>query len=292
MKHTSGFFICLPCVEVSKKWLLFAFTAVNLLFLCVACDSIQNYEETTGPLFSGNYAESPLESGNLKVITWNIKFAEEVNTAVAELQEVRELQDADFLLLQEMDETAVDEIAKTLKYNYVYYPASVHNQNDKNFGNAILAKWPLSDPQKILLPHENPTNEQTRIAVKATAVINEQAIDIYSVHTETVWLSPEKRDEQIDAVVAEIDPEAEIVIVGGDFNTTREAEVTAVADRFAGIEMERFSAGADPTVTKFGLDFTADHVFARGVSLIENGVWQQTEASDHFPVWVELALVE
>lgn len=290
MRHNRGRLICLSRVQDGKKWLLAALTAVILLVFGAACDGTQNYEETTGPLFTGNYAEPPPEGdGHLKVITWNIKFAEAVDTAVAELKTVSELQDADVLLLQEMDETAVDEIAKTLKYNYVYYPASVHSQTDKNFGNAILARGPLSAPQKILLPHENPTNEQTRIAVKATAVINQQTIDLVSVHTETVWLSPEKRNEQIDAIVAEINPEAAIVIVGGDFNTTREAEVTAVSDRFAEIDMERASAGTEPTVTKFGLDFTADHIFARGVSLIENGVWQQTEASDHYPVWVELA---
>jgi endonuclease/exonuclease/phosphatase family metal-dependent hydrolase len=271
---------------------LIGLTAV-FLYLLVACAGIENYEESDGPLFDGEYAETPVvDDGVIKLISWNIKFGEEVETAIAELQETAELQNADFILLQEMDETAVADIAQALNYNYIYYPASVHNQHDKNFGNAILSQWPLSDPQKILLPHENPKNEQTRNAVKATAVIGEHEIDVISVHTETAWLSAEKRNEQIDALVAAIDPEAEMVIVGGDFNTIRQAEVTAVADRFAEVGMTQLSAGAEPTVMKLGLKFSPDHVFARGLSLIENGVWQETEASDHFPVWLEMSLAK
>lgn len=274
--------------RVKVVWGLLCISLGVFLF---GCDGIQNYEDADGPLFSGNYAQAePAFDGEIKVITWNIKFAEEVEQAITELQTEPALQGADILLLQEMDETAVADISESLGYNYVYYPASLHNQNDKNFGNAILSVWPLSNPQKIILPHENPTNEQTRIAVKATAVINGQEVQLYSVHTETIWLREEKRNEQIDALVAEIDPDAEIVIVGGDFNTARAREVTAVADRFAEVEMDRVSEGAVPTVIKAGLEFTADHIFARGAALIDNGVWQETEASDHFPVWVNLAL--
>jgi len=266
-------------------------TAVVFLLFLFSRDELQNYEAVDGPLFIANYVETPPAfTGEIKVISWNIKFAEKMDQAISELQSITALQAADVLLLQEMDETAVDDIAQTLGYNHVYFPASVHNQTGRNFGNAILSVWPLTNPKKILLPHENPTNQQTRNAVQATAVIAGQDVQLVSVHTETIWLSDEKRKEQVDALVAAIEPDAEIVIVGGDFNTVSEGEVTAVADRFTEIGMDHVSAGAEPTVIKAGLAITADHVFARGVTLIENGVWLETEASDHFPVWVHLTL--
>ena len=131
--------------------------------------TMANYDEPDGPRFAGQFAPEPPEfDGSLKVITWNIRFAEDAQTAVTELQSIPELQDADILLLQEMDEKGVDGIARELGYNYVYYPASVHSHHNHNFGNAILAKWSITDDAKILLPQANPSNEQRRNAVRGT----------------------------------------------------------------------------------------------------------------------------
>lgn len=269
------------------------FWLIWLVLLLVGCQAAENYPSPDSPLFTGSYATPPANTelasdAELRVITWNIQFAEKIDQAIAEFQEVAGLQDADILLLQEMDETAVEQIAQTLGYNYVYFPASVHPQNDKNFGNAILAKWPISDPAKLLLPYENPTNQQMRIATRAVVTIGEREVLVYSVHTETIWLDEGKRLEQVETIVNDIDDGVDWVIVGGDFNTTSEAEVTAVTDLFADIELERVSTDAEPTVEKAGLGFTADHIFARGFIVQDNGVWVETAASDHFPVWVEL----
>ena len=126
-----------------------------MLFFSVACQSIENYETEDSPVFTGEYSESPPPfDGTLKVISWNIRFAEQIDAAIEELQTVPELQDADILLLQEMDETGVEAMARALGMNYVYFPASVHTHHDKNFGNAVLSIWPLSDPAKLLLPHK------------------------------------------------------------------------------------------------------------------------------------------
>ena len=48
--------------------------------------------------------------------------------------------------------------------------------------------------------------------------------------------------------------------------------------------------GAGPTVSKFGLQpSAADHIFARGLTVLGLGRVDSITASDHFPVWVELA---
>jgi len=264
---------------------------VSILWTLAACQSITNYNAPEGPLFTGNYADTPSEvPDEIKVITWNIKFSEKIDAAIAELSEVKALQNADIILLQEMEETGVDAIAQALQYNYIYFPASVHSHHDKNFGNAILSKWPLSDPVKLQLPHENPKNKQTRIATRALVTIDDKQIPIYSVHTETLWLSGSKRSEQLDTLAADIGEDTPYVVIGGDFNTLTDSGVEQLTERFAQANLERVSAGAEPTFSAGGLDFTSDHIFARGMTPTENGVWPDTQASDHFPVWGTVSL--
>jgi endonuclease/exonuclease/phosphatase family metal-dependent hydrolase len=263
---------------------------IAIFWTLTACQSITNYNQTEGPLFTGTYTNTPAEvPAEIKIITWNIKFSEHIDTAIAELSKVKELQHADIILLQEMDETGVEAIARALQYNYVYYPASIHSHHDKNFGNTILSKWPLSDPVKLQLPHENPKNKQTRIATRAVVTIGDKQIPVYSVHTETLWLSGSKRSEQLDTLTTDIGENTPYVIIGGDFNTLTDDGAESLTERFAQAKLERVSAGAEPTFSAGGIEFTSDHIFSRGMAPIENGVWPDTQASDHFPVWVILA---
>jgi len=264
-------------------------SVISILWALTACRTMTNFTEPEGPLFTGVYADTPSEvPDEIKVITWNIKFSEKIDTAIAELREAVELQNADIILLQEMDETGVDAIARALQYNYAYFPASVHSHHNRNFGNAILSKWSLSDPVKLQLPHENPKNKQRRIATRAVAAMGDTQIPVYSVHTETGWLSEPKRIEQLDTLTADIGENSPLVIIGGDFNTLTGNSVKGVTERFEQANLERVSAGAEPTFSSTGLNFTSDHIFTKGMTAIKNGVWSDTQASDHFPVWVTL----
>lgn len=264
---------------------------IIVLLLLVACRPIPNYDDPDGPLFVGNYADRSFDfEGTVKVITWNIKFSEEIDTAIAELKNVEDLQGADIILLQEMDEAGVESIAQSLNYNYVYFPASIHTHHDKNFGNAILAKWPLSDPTKLILPHANPKNRQTRIVVRAIVTVADTEVTAYSVHSETNWLSSQKRNEQLGAMLDNINQDSNYVIAGGDFNTFSSNSISEFEKRFEQLGLERVSAGTGPTFEYGAVVFTPDHVFAKNLSAIEAGVWSETQASDHFPVWVDLRL--
>lgn len=270
-------------------------TAVLILILLVGREvrTMVNYDQPDGPRFAAEFAPpSPEFEGTLKVITWNIRFGENVETAVAELQTNPALQDADILFLQEMDEQGVAEMARELSYNYVYYPASVHSHHQRNFGNAILAKWPITDDKKLLLPYENPSNRQRRNAVVGTVTIDGQAVRLYAVHTETAWLTQGQRDGQAKVLAADIAPlpEAGLVIIGGDFNTVTAADVAELDTILAQAGLERVSAGAGATVTVAGQDFAADHLFARGFTAKDNGVVITNGISDHAPLWVEMEI--
>ena len=280
---------------LTRKHILI-FLAITLVivagvFLGREVRTMANFAEPEGPRFAGEFApEPPVFDGTLKVITWNIRFAENVERAVSEFQSIPDLQDADILLLQEMDEQGVDKIARELGYNYVYYPASIHSHHNRNFGNAILAKWPITADKKLLLPHKNPSNEQRRNAVRGTVTIDGRDVLVYAVHTETYWLSQSRRNEQAEAIADDIlaEPEADWVIVGGDFNSVTDPDVGELDAIFAQAGLERVSAGAGPSVVVAGVGIEADHLFARGFRTKDNGVYPDTAASDHFPVWAVL----
>ncbi len=49
-----------------------------------ASRSVANYTNPDGPKFEGSYAsEEPSFDGQLKAVTWNIAFAEEIDQAIA-----------------------------------------------------------------------------------------------------------------------------------------------------------------------------------------------------------------
>jgi endonuclease/exonuclease/phosphatase family metal-dependent hydrolase len=226
-------------------------------------------------------------------VTLNVKFGERVDIAVDELLENEELCDADIILLQEMDGAGVERIARQLQYNYIYCPASVHKKHNKDFGNAILSIWPVKSAAKIILPYQHTLSGQRRNAVFATIEVTKFEIIAGSVHTETPWLSLDRRIAQADSIVKSIPSDAKYVLVGGDFNTSTQFSVTETEKVFARLGMIRASKGVGATATFPPFDkpqFELDHIFSRGMQVVKHGKLQSSSVSDHLPVWVTLRL--
>jgi len=265
-----------------------------VLLSIVSCTVTKNYRNPEKPEFSGNFAtETPDFDGSIKVVTFNIKLSEEIHEAIDDLGGTPELLDADIILLQEMAEDGVAEIAQKLKYNFVYYPASIHYKHGKNYGNAILSKWPIKDYRKIILPYEHPMNKQIRIAALATIVVEEFEILTYSVHTEMFWLGGKKKLDQVDSILRSVADHFEFVVVGGDFNTNTGNGIRETEKLFkpAGFLRASKDVGATSKGDPLGLiDFELDHIFVKGFTLITSGKFEDVQSSDHYPVWVTLQL--
>jgi endonuclease/exonuclease/phosphatase family metal-dependent hydrolase len=263
-----------------------------LVFACFglwSCNLSGSGTKGIGPGFVGRLTvDRPEFDGTVKVVSYNISFGEEIDLAARELGDFEELREADIVLLQEMDETGTAQIAGALEYNFVYYPASIHEHHGRYFGNAILSRWPLKDLERIVLPHENPRNGQQRIAVRAVVAIDDLEVLIYSVHTETAWLGASKRADQVTSLVDSIDGGYPYVIVGGDFNTLTPGAVADLAQRFQAAGLERASSGTGPTVQFESIGLTLDHIFVRGMSVLDAGTTEEAQASDHLPIWVTL----
>lgn len=257
--------------------------------ILLSCAVTTNFLEPDAPRFRGHFAADTrsVPAPHLKVVTFNIAAAKKIDCAIEEMLTFEELRDVDILLLQEMDETGTARIAEALHYNYIYYPIAIHRQFKQYFGNAILSKWPIQEEEKVILPHANPKDQQRRIAVAATICIENERVKVYSVHTETIWLSQAKRREQVKALVEHIAAQQTFpyIIVGGDFNTVWKKDVQANTLLFNTNQLDLASAGVGSTVSPF---LHLDHIYTKGLRVIANGKVNRSQASDHAPVWVLL----
>jgi len=268
---------------------LLPLTWLLTLLVLSACANTPNYLMPIGPRYAGVYAPStPADDGAFKALSWNIQYSRRIDDAIHFLQQTPELQHADVLLLQEMDGEDVEAIARALGMNYVYYPASIHVRHDNDFGEAILSTWPLTDDAKLTLPHYSPRNGQTRIAVRAWVQTPGLAVLVVNTHTETSLMTPAQRQDQVQAILADVEDVAFPVIVGGDFNTLTPWERRALlkAMRDAGFAWATADAGS--TIRETGAGVTMDYLFARGLEPVRSGVVSDGDVSDHLPLWAEL----
>lgn len=267
--------------------------AIGMLFASIIVFKAVQNKDPSKLMFSENYAlQIPAYDGLLHVVTWNIAYGEKIKTAIEMLTKNEALQGVDILLLQEMDELGTDLIAQALNYNYVYFSATIYPHSGKNYGNAILSPWPLSEGTRVALPHRDPFIGQERIAVRAVVTINEEEVLVYSTHTETIRLGWGKRLAQLEYLALDVvSQQSRHVVVGGDFNIPTIIGIRLLTEHMAEYDLIRVSKGTGPTFKKRAFRYwDLDHIFANGLSLVANGVVSDTSASDHFPLWVHLTL--
>jgi endonuclease/exonuclease/phosphatase family metal-dependent hydrolase len=260
-----------------------------LLLIAIRAYTAKNYLEKNSPSFSRNYAvENSGLVDAITVISYNIWFGLKPERAISELKEFQSRHPLDILLLQEMDDVSTEKIAHELQLNYVYYPAAIEPTYHKNFGNAILSRWPVLDPQKLILPHRSFSNRMNRTATSATLRIRDVDVRVYSIHTESIFTLLRFREDQYEAILKDFGPDTERVIIGGDFNSFTEPDVQNIERIFRQAGFLRASATSGHTVIKYGIGVSADHIFTKGFVLKEAGRIDGATASDHLPIWVTL----
>jgi len=245
------------------------------------CITSSNFLQPDGPRYAGSGADTPPErelAGEVQIGSFNVKYGEEVEGALELIRTDPGLRDSDILLLQEMDSDGSARIAEALGMHWVYYPASL--REGREFGNAVLSRWPILEDEKLLLPHEAVFGDTRRIATVATIEVAEVPVRVYSVHLTTpVNLSGERREEQWRTVLADAS-DHEHVIIGGDLNSHSLPEI-AEDDGYL------WATRDGPRTTWWG---RVDHIIYKGLV----PTWSETngtvtdevaEVSDHRPVW-------
>jgi endonuclease/exonuclease/phosphatase family metal-dependent hydrolase len=259
--------------------------ALALLAL-LGCAQASNLMDPAGPRFAADYAPTAdaKANGPIRVVSFNIRFAQEIAKATALLRRPP-LAGADIIALEEMDETGVDRIARSLGLDYVYYPATIHPTTGRYFGPAILSRWPIERSWKVMLPHPSLTRGQRRTATAAVVRVRDVPVLAYAVHLETpVQITPGERVDQAETILQDAATFAGPVVIAGDFN----GEEIGVTMREAGYRW--LTDGVGPTVSFFSWD----HIFVRGLLPARPGpsagvVRRVNGASDHRPIWADLA---
>jgi len=246
-----------------------------------------NYTSRNGPRYVGDVAPARRAEpapASIRLVTFNIQDAREIDSAIALLRSTAVLANADIIALQEMDAAGTARIAAALGMSYVYYPATVHPASGRDFGNAILSRWPVRDDAKVILPHLARFGKTQRIATAATILIGGVPVRVYSVHLATkIEQGPGARRDQVRAVLADAATYPR-VIVTGDMNSHGIGQ----AFRAAGYA---WPTEHNPRTEHW---WNWDHVFLRGVALRDAAstgvVRHNRHASDHHPVWALVAL--
>jgi endonuclease/exonuclease/phosphatase family metal-dependent hydrolase len=260
-----------------------AAAAAPLLAALAGCAHALNYTDPAGPRYTGRHAVADPDPV-LRVVTWNVEWGREVERVAEQLRTQPPLRDADLVFLQEMDPRGVERLAAELGYDYVYYPAAYHPRARQDFGNAVLTRWPVLEERKLVLPELNRFRRMQRAAVAVTVAMGGVRVRAYSVHLDTpAGIDGLQRRHQVQALLADAAP-YEHVIMAGDFNNRR--QVSGIME----------AAGYDwltPNVGHTVRLWSWDHVFVRGLALSAPGrvgaLRDRHGASDHRPVWAELA---
>jgi endonuclease/exonuclease/phosphatase family metal-dependent hydrolase len=245
-----------------------------------ACRTGTNYPSPTGPRYAAPARAVALAvPETLRVVSFNVEFSRHVDRAITVLTSEPALRAADVVLLQEMSETAVRAIADSLGLGYVYYPAIYHTRTRRQFGNAVLSRWPIADDAKITLPHVSRYARTQRIATAATLQVGPTRVRVYSAHLGTpLDIGAGARRDQLRAVLADA-ARYDRVVIGGDMNDGGVGAVAAAAGY-------AWPTARGPRTTRLG---RWDHIFLRGLTapdtLAAGTVLDARGASDHRPVW-------
>lgn len=264
---------------------------IAVALLVTGCGGPLNFTDPDEPRYEGHpLSEAPPPAADsLVIVSFNIKFAIDMDGAIALFKSDPVMKKADVVLLQEMDVPGVRKIAHALDMNYVYYPATINPQSQRPFGNAILARWPIEDPRKLPLPHLGRMGKTQRIAVSGTIRPGGHAVRLYSVHMATGMESKGSwKREQALAIAHDADSTGAgmSIVIGGDLNSER------VARTFASAGYAWVTQALPSTAGWLSLD----HVFLKRIELTRptaRGVVTDNHgASDHNPLWITVRLKE
>jgi endonuclease/exonuclease/phosphatase family metal-dependent hydrolase len=282
---------------------------VLLLLLQIAIAPVQVSDAKTDSLLleSGQAAtlrKHTSEKAEIKVVSYNIRWrgGDELKRLAKFLHEDPEIGGAAILGLQEVDRrkkrtghnNTAKALADELGLHYAWAaPPPAKPKDEEETGVAILSVYPLTDVQRIVLPHPGP-NRRRRVALGATVEIEGRPWRVYSAHAET-RISVDKKMEQYNAILEDLAryPADVPAIVMGDLNTWEPSADDKTIKLFtkAGLKTP---FGSQSTfrrrVLLVPIKFRLDWVWLRGLEATSYGIDREIEVSDHWPLWTNVRL--
>ncbi|GAB4577665.1 MAG: endonuclease/exonuclease/phosphatase family protein [Anaerolineales bacterium] len=206
------------------------------------------------------------------------------NTEFNRVLDLIQTTDPDIILLQEINQRWLD--ALSLENTYPY---AVPLPRDDHFGYALYSKFPMLETQKYHL------GDGQYFAVVAEIQLADQTFTFIGTHPPppTGQAAAQRRNIQLQKIVAFADNQPGHVMLAGDLNTTSWSPFFAEA--FAGSSLidSRLGFGIQPTWPMdrpFFFRIPIDHVFTTaGIAILHRTTGPQI-GSDHLPVILDFAI--
>lgn len=262
-----------------------------------------------------------IASGILRKVGVNVPsnrsqaVAENIRRAARVLSDGVRLPPADIIALQEADkETAraggrhvTRELAELLQMSWVHVSAGIprgiepkdrqwwlnfeeqiglHDGGDT--GVSLLTRFPMEDITRIDLPW-NDCPWRPRLSVGATIRVGPKVLHIFNSHIDP-HSSVNGQLDQVEVVLNHAEKFNEPTIVLGDFNTLSRRKCI---DTRRLLEERGYTTPfptGTPTWRGAGLRLHADWIFVRDLNVIRWGVGRGITVSDHWPIWVQIAM--
>ena len=254
--------------------------------LSLACHPAVNYSDPVAPRYAGTarVLDSASRDDTLRIVSFNIEYARKMRGAARILKTAPAVRNADVILLQEMTAPATRFLAEYLGMHYVYYPAIYNRIFQRDIGNAILSRYPISDDDKLILPSRSRYAKTQRIATAATIAVRGRRVRLYSTHLGTpADLAWKGRVAQLQRIIDDASSHP-LTIIGGDMNSKDIGRIARAAGYL-------WPTDTIPQSNAFG---RLDHFFVRGLELAKplgTGTRRVSRSiSDHHPIWIRLRL--
>ena len=251
---------------------------------------------------AANLRKQTSPPSEIKVVTYNVRWrsGRDLKNIIKQLQEDPEVGNAAIIALQEVDRNrkrsgstnTAKQIAEELGMHYAWAaPPSPKPTDEEQTGVAIMSIYPLSDVQRIVLPHEGP-GRRRRVALGATVEIEDRKWRVYSAHSET-RIAVSKKLEQFKAVLDDLArfPADMPAIIMGDLNTWEPSADDKTAKFFTGAGWKT-PFGGEATfkrrVLMVPIELKLDWVWLRGLEATSFGIDRKIEISDHWPLWTNV----
>jgi endonuclease/exonuclease/phosphatase family metal-dependent hydrolase len=165
-------------------------------------------------------------------------------------------------------------------------PIDLHDSGDT--GVALLSRLPLLDVKRIDLPWQE-CPWRPRLAMAATLSAGPNQIRLFNAHVDPHAAS-DGQLAQLEVIAAEAETATIPTIILGDFNTLSKQKCLDTRQFLEGRGYTTPYPTGTATWRGAGLRMHADWIFTRGVKVERWGVARPLNVSDHWPIWVEVAV--
>lgn len=247
---------------------------------------------------SGGFVRNPPETvpTEFRILTYNLHGPpnDRMEDLVDALRNDPVLKEAAVFGLQEVNrhhrktgyENVASELATALGLYYAFAVENPYKKGGGERGLAILSRFPMSEVERIALPHAGPGGRR-RIALGTTVHLGPNRLRVYSIHLET-RIANRKHADQLKTVLTDANRYRDLpTIILGDFNTVYfRSEQTFDLLKASDFQTKPYEGSSFRKVLL--LRKKLDWIWTRDLEIFDSGVQGQIEASDHRPVWAQL----